>query len=85
MFKGNGANLARTIPFAGIQFYSYNFFKTQFFQGEQETLACRFLAGAGAGLIATLFTYPLDPIRSLLSVTVPHGKQKRLNMMGAAS
>ena len=68
--KGNGANIARIAPFSGIEFYTYEVAKPYVNLGTTpggilEKLFC----GAIAGFVATSITYPLEPIRTLLSMS----------------
>ena len=72
MWRGNGVNCIRVVPYSGFQFASYDKIKSLFLSsggGEQnfgvpQRLAC----GAGAAIVATCATYPLDMIRLRLSV-----------------
>lgn len=52
-----------------MQFYSYNIFLKTLETGikiEEWNHAKRFIAGAGAGSIATIISFPLDTIRTRL-------------------
>jgi solute carrier family 25 phosphate transporter 23/24/25/41 len=72
LWRGNGVNCIRVVPYSGFQFASYDKIKSLFLSsggGEQnfgvpQRLAC----GAGAAIVATCATYPLDMIRLRLSV-----------------
>lgn len=68
--RGNGTNCIRIVPYSAVQFGSYNFYK-KFFEpvpggdmGSVRRLAC----GGAAGITSVFFTYPLDIIRTRLSI-----------------
>ena len=71
-FRGNGANLARIVPFSAIEFFSYDRYKAFFCGSEQGTLQLLF-CGSLAGTTASTFTYPLDLARTQLTI-VTEGK-----------
>ncbi len=84
LWRGNGVNCLRVVPYSGMQFATYDKLKSWFLErgsprrttgggvdaaglspfGVRERLAC----GAGAAIVATCMTYPLDMIRLRLSV-----------------
>ncbi|WVQ74646.1 hypothetical protein IAR50_004247 [Cryptococcus sp. DSM 104548] len=69
--KGNGINVVRILPYSALQFTSYGAFKSLLstYSG-QESLSTplRLSAGAGAGMVAVIATYPLDLVRARLSI-----------------
>nr|ODN92400.1 solute carrier family 25 (mitochondrial phosphate transporter), member 23/24/25/41 [Cryptococcus depauperatus CBS 7841] len=73
--KGNGTNVIRAsaiiLPYSALQFTSYGAFKNILFTWSgQESLSTplRLTAGAGAGIVAVVATYPLDLVRARLSI-----------------
>ncbi|XP_004300640.1 PREDICTED: probable mitochondrial adenine nucleotide transporter BTL3 isoform X1 [Fragaria vesca subsp. vesca] len=68
-WKGNLVNILRTAPFKAINFYAYDTYRKQLlrFWGNKETTNFeRFVAGAAAGITATIMCLPLDTIRTKL-------------------
>ncbi|KAK0515257.1 hypothetical protein JMJ35_002636 [Cladonia borealis] len=70
LMRGNGANCIRIIPYSAVQFASYNFYQKTLGmnQGEKPPPWKNLLCGAFAGITSVTFTYPLDIIRTRLSV-----------------
>eukprot|EP00899_Mesostigma_viride_P013061 jgi/Mesvir1/21756/Mv04161-RA.1 len=68
-WKGNLPQVVRTIPYAAAQLYSYEYFKRAF-KGDAEDISVpkRLAAGACAGMVSTLLTYPLDTMRLRMAV-----------------
>ncbi|GAB7360947.1 hypothetical protein MBLNU230_g0930t1 [Neophaeotheca triangularis] len=67
---GNGTNCIRIVPYSAVQFGSYSFYK-RFFEdspghplGPLQRLSC----GALAGITSVTVTYPLDIVRTRLSI-----------------
>ena len=77
LWRGHSASLLRVVPYAGIQFMTYDYVRRQFLTGEagqghhvlklSETMFC----GGTAGAVSTSLTYPLDLARSRIAVTPP--------------
>ncbi|XP_030528498.1 probable mitochondrial adenine nucleotide transporter BTL3 isoform X2 [Rhodamnia argentea] len=68
-WKGNLINILRTAPFKAINFCAYDTYRKQLlrFSGNDETTNFeRFIAGAAAGITATVLCLPLDTIRTKL-------------------
>ncbi|XP_042381435.1 probable mitochondrial adenine nucleotide transporter BTL3 [Zingiber officinale] len=66
-WKGNLANILRTAPFKAVHFCAYDTYRKQLLQlsGKQEiTNFERFIAGAAAGITATVLCIPMDTIRT---------------------
>ncbi|GMN45331.1 hypothetical protein TIFTF001_014522 [Ficus carica] len=68
-WKGNLVNILRTAPFKAVNFCAYDTYRKQLlrFSGNEETTNFeRFIAGAAAGITATVLCLPLDTIRTKL-------------------
>ncbi|XWS33328.1 hypothetical protein CRYUN_Cryun22dG0072300 [Craigia yunnanensis] len=68
-WKGNFINILRTAPFKAINFYAYDTYRSQLLKlsgKEEATNFERFLAGAAAGVTATLLCLPMDTIRTIM-------------------
>jgi len=68
--RGNGTNCVRIVPYSAVQFGSYNFYK-KFFEpspGADLTSLRRLICGGAAGITSVVFTYPLDIVRTRLSI-----------------
>ncbi|KAJ8747432.1 hypothetical protein K2173_001014 [Erythroxylum novogranatense] len=66
-WKGNFVNILRTAPFKAVNFCAYDTYRKQLlrFSGNEETTNFeRFIAGAAAGITATVLCLPLDTIRT---------------------
>ncbi|KAL0432702.1 UNVERIFIED_CONTAM: putative mitochondrial adenine nucleotide transporter BTL3 [Sesamum latifolium] len=62
-WKGNFVNILRTAPFKAINFCAYDTYRKQLLKlsGDEETTnSVRFIAGAAAGITATVLCLPLD-------------------------
>ncbi|GAA5837342.1 hypothetical protein JCM9279_005658 [Rhodotorula babjevae] len=67
--RGNGINVLRIAPYSAVQFSSYEMFKgaLKSDDGSIDTPR-RLVAGSLAGICSVVSTYPLDLVRSRLSV-----------------
>ena len=72
LWRGNGVNCIRVVPYSATQFVTYDKLKAgitaQLSQDQQFHVAHRLVCGAGAAVAATSITYPLDMVRLRLSV-----------------
>jgi solute carrier family 25 phosphate transporter 23/24/25/41 len=75
MFKGNGANVVRVIPVYALKFSFNDMFREMFRRPGQQQLGVRelILAGTSAGLFQQMITYPLELIRTRLSLSASFG------------
>ncbi|KAI4639902.1 hypothetical protein J4E93_008701 [Alternaria ventricosa] len=67
---GNGTNCIRIVPYSAVQFSAYNVYK-RFFESEPGApldAYQRLLCGGLAGITSVTFTYPLDIVRTRLSI-----------------
>ncbi|CAA7013340.1 unnamed protein product [Microthlaspi erraticum] len=68
-WKGNLLNVLRTAPFKAVNFCAYDTYRKQLLRlagNEEATNFERFVAGAAAGITATVLCLPLDTIRTKL-------------------
>eukprot|EP01018_Ginkgo_biloba_P000974 Gb_11890 [translate_table: standard] len=66
-WKGNVVNLLRTAPFKAVNFYAYDTYRKKLLEitgNEDATNFERFVAGAAAGITATILCLPMDTIRT---------------------
>lgn len=64
-WKGNFVNILRTAPFKSINFYAYDTYRNQLLKltgNKEATNFERFVAGAAAGITATLLCIPMDTV-----------------------
>lgn len=69
-WKGNFVNILRTAPFKAINFYAYDTYRNKLLKwsgNEEATNFERFVAGAAAGITATLLCLPMDTVCAILS------------------
>ncbi|KAF9437876.1 hypothetical protein BGZ76_010753 [Entomortierella beljakovae] len=68
--RGNGTNVIRIVPYSAAQFASYEQFKKLLMEPGKNDLDTtrRLTAGALAGLTSVACTYPLDIVRTRLSI-----------------
>ena len=68
--RGNGTNCIRIVPYSAVQFGSYNIYKRFFPTGESGDLGAiqRLVCGGCAGITSVTCTYPLDIVRTRLSI-----------------
>lgn len=73
-FRGNSATVARIMPYAAVQYSSFEFYhrtlSVYVFNSDHPNPLKRFIAGAMAGSTSVLVTYPIDLARTVLAVQV---------------
>ncbi|KAI9340039.1 mitochondrial carrier domain-containing protein [Zopfochytrium polystomum] len=70
LFRGNGINVLRIVPYSAVQFSSYDVFKKLLVPSTATGLTTerRLAAGALAGMCSVTVTYPLDFLRTRISI-----------------
>lgn len=68
--RGNGTNCVRIVPYSAVQFGSYNVYKRfmEPYPGADLDPIRRLFCGGCAGITSVTFTYPLDIVRTRLSI-----------------
>ena len=73
-FRGNSATVARIMPYAAVQYYSFEMYhrwlSEHVFHSDEPHPLKRFTAGALAGSTSVLCTYPIDLARTVLAVQI---------------
>lgn len=70
-FKGNGTNIVRIVPYSAVQFATYETSKRFLTGGDvqkEERTTVKLASGATAGICSVVATYPLDLVRTRLSL-----------------
>ncbi len=69
LFRGNGTNCLKVAPEMSLKLLSFDLLKNKISKDPGNiTVTERLLAGAGAGLISQSVVYPLDTIRTRMSI-----------------
>ncbi|KEH27254.1 grave disease carrier protein [Medicago truncatula] len=85
-YRGNGASVARIIPYAGLHFMSYEEYRRlimQAFPNVWKGPTLDLMAGSLSGGTAVLFTYPLDLIRTKLAYQVNYISAQKSNQFSS--
>lgn len=73
LLKGNGVNVVRIAPFSAFEMFFYDFYKHNIFGGDSASASTKLVCGGLTGMTASTLTYPLDLIRTVLSIKVADG------------
>ncbi|GAB2271248.1 hypothetical protein Dimus_006090 [Dionaea muscipula] len=82
-WKGNLLNVLRTAPFKAINFCAYDIYRKQLRKlsvNEETSNSQKFIAGAAAGITATILCLPLDTVRTRIIAT---GGEKLVGIVSA--
>jgi len=79
--------VVRVFPFTAFQFYFYELFKRVLFpKGEKNVYKMKFICGGLSGVCTSTLTYPLDLVRTFLSIQTAGNKTEVMgdkpSMMG---
>jgi len=84
LFKGNLANCLKVAPNRGTQFLVYEFLKRQLVSGGMALNAgSRLCAGGVAGMLAASVVYPLEVVKTILTLYPEECKGSIFNACGA--
>jgi Ca2+-binding EF-hand superfamily protein len=79
-WKGNGTNVARIAPYSAIQFFTFDVYKEMLSDNRENPGTLNVLTAGGlAGMTSTIFCYPLDLVRSILTVQTSNAEYKGMN------
>ena len=79
-FKGNGANCIKVAPTRGVQFFAFEKFKARLVQWKRQSMGLpedadivlnpieRLIAGGFAGMIASSIVYPIEVVKTMLTM-----------------
>lgn len=83
-WKGNFVNILRTAPFKAVNFYAYDTYRKQLLKlsaNEETTNFERFIAGAAAGITASVLCLPLDTVYDNLGFSLLFPFSSFLNLI----
>ena len=71
-FKGNGSNVLKVVPFTAIEFFTFAKAKDRL--PEDPSKLSLLICGSVAGTCATVITYPIDLVKTALSIKLDSGR-----------
>lgn len=72
LWKGNGVNCIRAFPQISINFACFEYLKKNNFSGIENETFKHFIAGGAAGIVSKTCVYPLETVRTRLSLQMNH-------------
>ena len=81
-FKGNGMTVLKITPFSAAEFYFYEVFKNNLYPGKTKNelgYKAKLICGSLTGITASFLTYPMDLIKTYLTVNVDNAT--KINFM----
>lgn len=72
-FKGNGMTVLKITPFSAAEFYFYEVYKNNLYPGKTKNelgYKAKLICGSLTGVTASFLTYPMDLIKTYLTVNV---------------
>ena len=82
-FKGNGTNVIRIVPYSAVQFATYEGVKRLLMRNipilHDDSTLLKLISGALAGTASVMFTYPLDLVRTRLSLPNNHSVNRGIS------
>jgi solute carrier family 25 phosphate transporter 23/24/25/41 len=82
LMKGNGINVVRIAPFSAFEFFFYSLYKRKIFGGSDASPLKKLICGGMTGMTASFLTYPLDLIRTIMSVKVDGRSDIKPSILG---
>jgi len=84
-YVGAGTLVAWAVPFSAIEFYSVELYRNILIRGNNNhnTLFYNIICGGLAGFSANLFTFPLDVVRTRISVNTKNSILKETTIRGS--
>lgn len=70
LLKGNGVNMLRIAPFSAFEMFFYDYYKQNLFGGDSASKLSKLTCAGMTGTTASLLTYPLDLLRTLMAINV---------------
>ena len=70
-FKGNGMTVLKITPFSAAEFYFYEVYKSNLYPGKEKHqlgYTPKLICGSITGVTASFLTYPLDLVKTYLTV-----------------
>lgn len=68
--------MLRIMPFSAFEMFFYDFYKANLFGGDSTTALNKLNCAGLTGMTASCLTYPLDVVRTLMSINVADAKVK---------